>query len=280
LRTGVVSVERDRDRPSGFVLTVDGTPQSYVDLDDPTYLAFAYVRRLAHVVDLVAAPGLPLRVVHLGAGGLSLARYVAATRPGSRQRAIEISDEVADASRAALPLGRGVRVPVQVADAREALTRMHPGMADLVVCDVFDGARTPAHLTSVEMLVEVLRVMAPGGVLAANVADGPGLAFARGQVATYRSVFPHVVATGEQAVLRGRRFGNLVVAASAAPLPAVELGLRCSADPVLAHTVVGPGLDRFVGGAAPVTDETAVPSPVLPPDLFGGGGRRSRNLDG
>ena len=180
----------------------------------------------------------------------------------------------------ALPLGRGLRVPVQVADAREALTRIHPGMADLVVCDVFDGARTPAHLTSVEMLAEVQRVMAPGGVLAANVADGPGLAFARGQVATYRSVFAHVVATGERAVLRGRRFGNLVIAASAAPLPTVELGRRGSADPVPARTVAGLELDRFVGGAAPVTDEKAVPSPVLPADLFGGGGRRSRNLDG
>ena len=93
-------------------------------------------------------------------------------------------------------------------------------------------------------------------------------------------MFAHVVATGERAVLRGRRFGNLVIAASAAPLPAVELGRRGSADPVPARTVAGPELDRFDGGAAAVTDKTAVPSPVLPPDLFGGGGRRSRNLDG
>ena len=273
-------VERDPDRATGFVLTVDGTPQSYVDLDDLTYLSFAYVRRLAHVVDLVAGLGLPLRVVHLGAGGLTLARYVAATRPGSRQRAVEISAEVAEAVRASLPLGRGVRVPVQVTDARDALTRLRPGSADLVVCDVFAGARTPAHLTSAEMLGEVRRVLAPDGVVATNVADGPGLAFARGQVATHRSVFAHVVATGEPAVLRGRRFGNVVVVASAAPLPTAELDRRCSADPVPARTLAGAELERFVGGAAVVTDETAVPSPVVPPALFGGRGRRSRNLDG
>lgn len=278
MTSGVVSVERDRDRASGFVLTVDGTPQSYVDLDDPTYLAFAYVRRLAHVVDLVAPPGRPLGVVHLGAGGLTLARYVAATRPGSRQRAVEVSEEVAAAVRASLPLGRGVRVPVQVADAREALTRLRPGSADLVLCDVFAAARTPAHLTSVEMFGEVRRVLAPEGVVAANVADGPGLAFARAQVATYLSVFAHVVAMAEQAVWRGRGFGNLVVVASAAPLSAAELDRRCAADPVLARTVAGGGLGRFVAGAAVVTDETAVPSPVLPPDLFQG--RRSRNLAG
>jgi spermidine synthase len=275
-----VAVERDRDRASGFVLTVDGTPQSYVDLDDPTYLAFDYVRRLGHVVDLAAPPGHPLSVVHLGAGALTLARYVAATRPGSRQRAVEVSEEVAEVVRTSLPLGRGVRVPVQVADAREALSRLRPGSADLVVCDVFADARTPAHVTSVEMLGEVQRVLVPDGAVVANVADGPGLAFARAQVASYRSVFRHVAAMGEAAVWRGRRFGNLVLVASAAPLPAVELDRRCAADPVPARTVAGAELERFEGGAAVVTDATAVPSPAPPPELFGSQGRRSRSLGG
>lgn len=262
------------------MLTVDGTPQSYVDLDDPTYLAFDYVRRLGHVVDLVAPPGHPLTVMHLGAGALTLARYVAATRPGSRQRAVEVSEEVAAAVRASLPLGRGVKVPVQVADAREAVSRLRPGCAELVVCDVFSGARTPAHLTSVEMVGELLRVLVPGGTVAANVADGPGLAFARAQVATCRSVFAHVAVMGEQAVWRGRRFGNLVLVASAAPLPVVELDRRCAADPVPARTVAGAELERFEGGAGVVTDATAVPSPALPAELFGSRGRRSRSLGG
>jgi spermidine synthase len=274
-----VAVEQDRDRPSGYLLTVDGTPQSYVDVDDPTYLLFEYVRRLGHVVDLVAEPGTALSVVHLGAGALTLARYVAATRPGSRQRAVELSEQVAAAVRAELPLGRGVKVPVQVADAREALTRLRDASADLVVLDVFAGARTPAHLTSVEMLTEVRRVLVPGGVLAANVADGPGLVFARGQVATFRAVFPQVAAMVEPAVWKGRRFGNLVLVASAAPLPVAGLTRRCSGDPVPARTVAGAELARFEGGAAVVTDAAAVASPVPPADLFGVDRRRSRNLD-
>lgn len=273
-----MSVEPDRDRASGFVLTVDGTPQSHVDLEDPTYLSFEYVRQLGHVVDLAAEPGRPLSVVHLGAGALTLARYVAATRPGSRQRAVEVSEEVAAAVRASLPLGRGVKVPVQVADAREAVSRLRPGSADLVVVDVFTGARTPSHLTSVELLGEVARVLAPGGVVAANVGDGPGLVFARGQVATYRSVFRHVVAMAAPAVWRGRRFGNLVVVASDVPLPAADLARRCAGDPVPGRAVGGVELERFVAGAAVVTDATAVPSPAPPPDLFGSQGRRSRNL--
>jgi spermidine synthase len=187
---------------------------------------------------------------------------------------------VAAAVREHLPLARGVKVPVQVADARAAVARLRPGTADLVVLDVFAAARTPAHLTSVEFLGEVQELLAPGGVLVANVADGPGLAFARGQVATYRAVFAHVGAVGEPAVWRGRRFGNLVVLASEAPLPVGPLARRCAGDPVPSRVTAGEELARFVGGAAVVTDATAQPSPPPPDDLFGGQGRRSRSLGG
>ena len=248
---------------------MDGTPQSHVDLADPTYLAFEYVRRLGHVADLAAEAGAPLRVVHLGAGGLTLARYVAATRPGSRQRAVDASAEVAALVRDRLPLARGVRVPVQVADAREALTRLRAASADLVVLDVFAGARAPAHVTSVEMVRELRRVLATGGLVAANLADGPGLPFVHGQVATYAAVLAEVAAVAEPAVWRGRRFGNVVLVASDAALPVDGLTRRCAGDPVPARVVAGAALRRLAAGAAVVTDATAAPSPAPPPELFG-----------
>src|SRR5215475_14483618 len=89
VESGAAELLRDADRASGWLLLVDGTPQSYVDLEDPTYLEFEYVRRIGHLIDLAAEPGEPLRVLHLGGGGLTLARYVAATRPGSSQLAVD-----------------------------------------------------------------------------------------------------------------------------------------------------------------------------------------------
>ncbi|GAA2069445.1 hypothetical protein GCM10009821_02380 [Aeromicrobium halocynthiae] len=65
----------DRDRPGGFSVRVGGADQSYVDLDDPTYLDFPYVRRIADVVDSVRAVD-RMRIVHVGGAGLTLARYV------------------------------------------------------------------------------------------------------------------------------------------------------------------------------------------------------------
>ena len=41
----------------GWELAVDGTPQSHVDLDDPTHLHFEYVARMGAVINLLRMPG-------------------------------------------------------------------------------------------------------------------------------------------------------------------------------------------------------------------------------
>src|SRR4051794_10300583 len=265
---GVAEILGDADRDGSWMLLVNGTPQSHVDLEDPTHLEFEYVRRMGHVLDLAAEEGRPLDVVHLGGGALTLARYVAVTRPGSRQRVAEIDEPLTDLVRVSLPLPRNARVRVRAADARAALASMHAASADVVVSDVFAGARTPAHLTTVEYAREVHRVLRPGGVLAANVADGPPLAFARAQVATVRSVFAEVCVLAEPGTLRGRRFGNLVAVASDAPLPIAALIRRCAADPMPSRVVEGEDLDRFTGDARPIPDAEAQPSPEPPPEVF------------
>ncbi len=266
---GTAELLGDADRDGSWVLMVDGTPQSHVDLDEPAHLEFEYVRRMGHVLDLAAPEGEPIDVVHLGGGALTLARYVAATRPGSRQRAVELDQRLTDLVRAHLPLPRGARVRVRADDARAGLAALPPASADVVVSDVFAGARTPAHLTTVEYAAEVHRVLRPGGVLAANVADGPPLRFARGQVATLRAVFGSVCLLAEPGTLRGRRFGNLVAVASDADLPVAALTRRCAGDPMPARVVDGADLAGFAGDARPVHDAVATPSPAPPPGVFG-----------
>ncbi len=96
---------------------------------------------------------------------------------------------------------------------------------------MYSGAQTPAHLTSVEFYRELAALLAPGGVLLVNVADGPGLSFARRQAATIAEVLPEIGILADTQVLKGRRFGNLVVAASAAPLPTEWLPRILAAGP-------------------------------------------------
>src|SRR6266849_4742575 len=106
MSTSQFALAADPDRPAAWTLLADGFPQSHVDLDDPRHLEFEYVRRLGHLIDLAAPAGQPLRVLHLGGGGLTLARYVAATRPGSRQLAVDCDAALVDLVRRRLPLDR------------------------------------------------------------------------------------------------------------------------------------------------------------------------------
>src|SRR5215212_7446028 len=121
---GTSELLADADRDGSWMLLVDATPQSHVDLNDPTHLEFEYVRRMGHVLDLAAAPGVPLDVVHLGGGALTLPRYVSVTRPGSRQRVVEIDAPLTELVRERLPLPRGARIRVRADDARAGLAAL------------------------------------------------------------------------------------------------------------------------------------------------------------
>ncbi|MFJ2603559.1 spermidine synthase [Streptomyces sp. NPDC087425] len=265
---GLAELIPDRDRARAWTLLIDGAPQSHVDLDDPGYLSFEYQRRLGHVIDLVAPAGRPVHAVHLGGGALTLARYVAATRPRSTQQVVEWDAPLVQLVRRELPLDTNARIRVRSADARAGLAKVPDGWADLVVADVFDGARTPAHLTSTEFLDDVRRVLRPDGVYAANLADGPPLAHLRGQIATAAARFRELALVADPTVLRGRRFGNAVLVAADVPLPIPELTRRAASDPHPGRVEHGRALRDFTGGAVAVTDASAVASPAPPAAVF------------
>lgn len=254
---------------SGFELIVDDTPQSHVDLDDPTHLHFEYIVRMGAVIDQLA-PG-ALTAVHLGAGALTVPRYIDATRPGSRQQVVELEAPLVQLVREHLPLRPGASIRIRIGDARDGVRRLPAaltGNSDLVVSDVYSGAQTPAHLTSVEFYRELTALLAPAGVLLVNVADGPGLAFARRQVATIAEVLPEVAVLADTQVLKGRRFGNLVIAASAAALPTEWLPRLLAAGPHPAKIAQGAEVTAFIQGARVVTDADAVASPRPDASLF------------
>lgn len=266
---GFAKLMPDVDRARAWLLTVDGAPQSYVDLDDPAHLEFEYARRLGHVLDVVAEPGAALDVVHLGGGALTLPRYVAVTRPGSRQDVVEADRGLLELVAEHLPLPEGARVEPHAADAREWLENGPADSADVIVADVFGGSRVPAHLTSVTYVRAAARVLRDGGIYLANLPDAAPFAFLRSQLATLGSVFEELVLIAEPGVLRGRRFGNAVLVAGDRPVDIAALARLTAADAFPARVEHGAALRSFIGDARPVRDEDAVPSPEPPDGAFG-----------
>ena len=260
----------DPTRPQAFTLRVGRTDQSYVDLDDPTRLEFDYVQRVVDVVESVAPAGERLGVVHVGGAALTLPRYVAHTRPRSAQVVLEPDTELTELVRAHLPLPRQSGIKVRADDGRTGMAALREDYADLVILDAFDGARVPAELTTTEFLGDVRRVLRPAGTLVMNVTDRGPFAYARRVVAGVQATFAHVVLCAEPSTLKGRRFGNVVVAAADVALPVDAIARRAGTAPYPYRVLHGSRLAQLVGGAAPFTGEDAAPSPPPPADLLFG----------
>jgi hypothetical protein len=142
------------------------------------------------------------------------------------------------------------------------------GSVDLLVIDIFSGARTPAHVTSLEFYRSAVSLLADDGVVLVNVADGPGLAFARGQASTLASVVADVAVLAETQILKGRRFGNVVLVGSQKPLPLEWMPRLLAGGPHPSKVVAGGELRDFIAGAPIVTDATAIQSPPPAKSIF------------
>jgi spermidine synthase len=254
--TGTVAIQRRRDDPDGVTLLVNGVPSSHLDLVDPTRLEFEYMQQMAAVLDRAADPGAPLRVLHLGAAGCTLARYVHATRPRSHQLAVELDATLAELVRVWFDLPRSPALRIRAGDARAELERRPAGSADVVIRDVFAGDTTPDHVRTIEFTEQVARVLVPGGVYLANCADRPPLETARAEVATLRAVFPDVVAIAEPGQLKGRRYGNLVLAGTDREglLGSADLARAIRSLPAPTRVLHGAELTTFVADARPLRD--------------------------
>jgi spermidine synthase len=249
------SVLADPDRATGRTLVLDGLSHSYVDLADPAHLEFAYTQRIATV--LAAQPPGPLDVLHLGGGGFSVPRHLAAVRPGSRSAVLEVDPLLPDIARAELGLRTGPDLEIRIGDARTRIAALPAASYDVVIGDAFGSLAVPWHLATAEMVAEVRRVLRPGGVYVLNVIDNPPLRFVRAETATLHAAFAHVAVMAPPAYLAGEDGGNFVLVGSGDPLPVAQLA---QGDPA----TVAAGRD-FADEAPVLTDDDAPVDQLLTP---------------
>ena len=135
-------------------------------------------------------PGRPLDALFVGGGGFTLPRYVAATRPGSRSRVLEVDPQLVDLARERLGLRTGPALAVRTGDARVTLRDEPDDSADVVVGDAFGGRTIPWHLATAEFVADVRRVLRPDGLYLLNVIDRGDLALVRAEAATLQRRSP------------------------------------------------------------------------------------------
>ncbi|WP_060937732.1 fused MFS/spermidine synthase [Mycolicibacterium chlorophenolicum] len=260
----------DPERDSGRILMLDGARHSYIDLQDPALLQFTYVRAFASVVDASFPSEKALEAYHLGGGGLTFPRYLAATRPGTRNVVSEIDGGVVRIDRDKLGSASNAGTQVLVEDGRLGLARLDDDSRDLIVGDAFGGVSVPWHLTTVEALTDVRRVLKDDGMYIANLIDYGELAFARAEVSTLTEIFDHVIVAAEAGdvgvdTAATPDGGNLVVLASDRPVDPDTLQRVLNTRKTGWTITAGKELSRWIGDARVLTDDYAPVDQLLDP---------------
>lgn len=263
---GEVELLPDDDQPGGWLLLLDRVRQSYVSLDDPTYLEFPYVQVLAEIIS--ALPPGALDTVHVGGGGATLARWLATIRPGSIQVVFETHAELLRVVQTRLPMPEASNVDFRLADGRSGLAGLPDASADVVVIDAFSGGRVPGELGTAEFFADVFRVLRASGILLMNATSAPGSDYLRRLVAAMAALFPELLIHGEQ----GATVGNLVITAAGADCLPVQL--VCASDGPMGPPVAlsGSDLRDFIDEAQPLTDAFPMRSPIPPDETWRVGG--------
>jgi spermidine synthase len=254
-----ISIEADPDVEPGRILILDDLRHSYVDLDDPTHLEFWYIRRIADAID-VDAPAGPIDAVALGAGGLTIPRWIRATRSGSDQVVLELDGDLVELIDDELPPTDGGTfqdaqdIDLFVGDGRRTMRGLPTNSADVIVGDAFGSRAVPWHLATEEFMTDVARVLRPGGIYVANIIDGANESFLRAETATMRRAMPHVAVMRGPGVVDGL-IGNSVVVASTEPFDAEswDAARRAADDGGELVTDV----DAYLDGALVLTDDFA-----------------------
>jgi spermidine synthase len=249
----------DPSRTGGRTLWLDILRHSYVDLDDPTHLELRYSKVFSDVIAarLATSGDRPLDALHIGGGGFTMPRHLAAAYPGSRHLVFEIDPELVELAQDRLGLTLGPRLRVEVGDARLLIGGLPSSSQDLVLGDAFGDRAVPWHLTTREFIVDVHRVLRPGGLYLLNLIDQPPLRFARAEVATLADVFEHVAVVAPPALLAGQQGGNYVVAASDRPFDDARLESLIRARRGEEQAAVGGDAARFTHDGRILTDDYA-----------------------
>jgi len=256
----------DAHWPGAYLVRKDGADQSWIDPAHPEHLEFDYMVRIGWLIDGWAdacglGAGDRLRIVHVGGAGMSLARWVAATRPTSAQIVLEPDAGLTAAVREALPLPAHSGIKVRAEDGRAGLDAMSDASAQVVILDAFAGGQVPASLVSAQFFELARRVLVPGGLLAVNLVDAHPHDWARRAVAGVVAAFDDVCLLAESSAFKGRRVANLVIGADQWPLPLDALVRRAAGAAWPCRVLAGAGLRRWLAGANPFTDADAQPSP-------------------
>lgn len=246
ISTGTARLEKLDGEADSYVLHVNGVPSSSITLSDPTRLDFEYLDWMRRAIDVVLPAG-SLRAAHIGAAGCALARALDATRPGSKQTAIDIDAALLGFVREWFDLPRSPALALRAGDGAAEIGTFRPDTLDVLVRDAFDHDSVPPALQSPDFFASCAEAVKDSGLYVANVPDSGDHGVLKSELNAMGEHFAHLAAATEPAILKGRRRGNVVVLASNTPLDTAGLDRSLRTAASVATFLSGKGLRSRLG---------------------------------
>jgi len=145
---------------------IDGVDQSVIVPRRPGELPTAYLR----AATLGAVLAAPLeRVLSIGLGGGAFARFLRRHFPRARIDVVEIDPVTVAIARQYFGFREDARLRLHVGDGVAFVDAAEPSRYDFVLLDAYAGPRVPRALSSRSFFERVARLLAPRGIVAANV---------------------------------------------------------------------------------------------------------------
>lgn len=259
ISTGTAEVISDEYRDGSYIIQVNGVPSSHINTLDPRDLDFEYMRWIAAILQHYVshsplAQQRRLRITHLGGAGCTLARWCVATWPESKNTVVEIDAELSTLIRKLFDLPRAPQLKIRADDAGTVIHHARDASRDIIIRDCFSPDITPKHLRSRDFITQAYRSLSEGGIYVANCGDHSDLQGARKEITILAETFPHCAVIADPPMLKGRRYGNIILIGAKSRLPEAD-------SPQAAQLT-----KELLGGAVPAR---YVPYADLPPRLRG-----------
>ena len=153
---------------------------------------------------------------------------------------------------------------IRAGEARAVTEGVPPNRFDVIIRDVFAGAETPVPLTTQEFFQHAHATLSPGGLYVANCGDHSDLQGAKAELAGMAEAFEHVAVIADPPMLKGRRYGNIILIGSDTELPtdgspaAATISKPLLRGAVPAHYRDEAWTRHFFSGASPRRDTPAL----------------------
>ena len=205
----------------GFIRTLflgnnpDAGKQSRIDLDDPDCLLLEYTKL---VFAALLVKDAPLRVLIIGLGGGVIPRAINRYIPDAEIDVVDIDPDIVDVAEKFFSFEPCEKIKIHISDGRafirEAGQNIPVNRYDMVILDAFNSRSIPRHLTTREFLRELMQILTPDGVVAANVLIDNRLFHSI--LRTYRKVFKRCY------VFLGGRARNAVLVSPGPDAPGMD----------------------------------------------------------